>query len=99
HVVAVGGDFGGKGALMDIPICYQLAKASGRPVKMVMTYAEELQAGDPRHSSVIRIKSGVKKDGTLVAREAEVIFNSGAYAAFKPGDPLNLGGAPFTNGG
>ena len=98
HVVAVGGDFGGKGALMDIPICYQLAKASGRPVKMVMTYAEELQAGDPRHSSVIRIKSGVKKDGTLVAREAEVIFNSGAYAAFKPGDPPNLGGATFTNG-
>jgi CO/xanthine dehydrogenase Mo-binding subunit len=98
HVVAVGGDFGGKGALMDIPICYQLAKATGRPVKMVMTYAEELQAGDPRHASVIRIKSGVKKDGTLVAREAEVIFNSGAYASFKPGDPPNLGGATHTTG-
>ncbi len=98
HVVAVGGDFGGKGALMDIPICYQLAKASRRPVKMVMTYAEELTAGDPRHSSVIRIKSGVKRDGTLVAREAEVIFNSGAYASFKPGDVPNLGGATFTAG-
>jgi CO/xanthine dehydrogenase Mo-binding subunit len=98
HVVAVGGDFGGKGALMDIPICYQLAKASGRPVKMVMTYAEELQAGDPRHSSMIRIKSGVKRDGTLVAREAQVIFNSGAYASFKPGDPPNLGGATHTTG-
>jgi CO/xanthine dehydrogenase Mo-binding subunit len=98
HVVAVGGDFGGKGALMDIPICYQLAKASRRPVKMVMTYAEELQAGDPRHSSVMRIRSGVKKDGTIVARDTEVIFNSGAYAAFKPGDPPNLGGATHTNG-
>ena len=98
HVVAVGGDFGGKGALMDIPICYQLAKATRRPVKMVMSYAEELQAGDPRHSSIIRIKSGVKKDGTLVAREAEVIFNSGAYASFKPGDPPNLGGATHTTG-
>jgi CO/xanthine dehydrogenase Mo-binding subunit len=98
HVVAVGGDFGGKGALMDIPICYQLAKATWRPVKMVMTYAEELQAGDPRHSSLIRIKSGVRKDGTLVAREAEVIFNSGAYASFKPGDPPNLGGATHTTG-
>jgi CO/xanthine dehydrogenase Mo-binding subunit len=98
HVVAVGGDFGGKGALMDIPICYQLAKVTQRPVKMVMTYAEELQAGDPRHASVIRIKSGVKKDGTLVAREAEVIFNSGAYASFKPGDPPNLGGATHTTG-
>ena len=98
HVVAVGGDFGGKGALMDIPICYQLAKATRRPVKMIMTYAEELVAGDPRHSSVIKIKSGVKKDGTLTARETEVIFNSGAYASFKPGDPPNLGGATFTNG-
>lgn len=98
HVVAVGGDFGGKGALMDIPICYELAKVTRRPVKMVMTYAEELAAGDPRHSSVIKIKSGVKRDGTLTARETEVIFNSGAYASFKPGDPPNLGGATFTNG-
>lgn len=98
HVVAVGGDFGGKGSLMDTPICYHLAKSTGRPVKMVMTYAEELTAGDPRHASVIRIKSGVKKDGTLVAREAEVIFNSGAYASFKPGSPPNLGGATYTTG-
>ena len=98
HIVAVGGDFGGKGALMDIPICYELAKATRRPVKMIMTYAEELVAGDPRHSSVIKIKSGVKKDGTLTARETAVIFNSGAYASFKPGDPPNLGGATFTNG-
>jgi CO/xanthine dehydrogenase Mo-binding subunit len=98
HVVAVGGDFGGKGALMDIPICYELANATRSPVKMVMTYTEELVAGDPRHSSVIKIKSGVKKDGTLTARQTEVIFNSGAYASFKPGDPPNLGGATFTNG-
>ncbi len=98
HVVAVGGDFGGKGALMDIPICYELAKASRRPVKMIMTSAEELVAGDPRHSSIIRIKSGVKRNGTLIARDVEVIFNSGAYASFKPGDPPNLGGATYTTG-
>ena len=98
HIVTVGGDFGGKGALMDIPICYHLSKASRRPVKMVMTYEEELQAGDPRHASVIRIKSGVKRDGSLTARVVEVLFDSGAYAAFKPGDPPNLGGATFTNG-
>src|SRR5712692_3480018 len=98
HIVAVGGDFGGKGSLMDIPICYQLAKATGHPVKMVMTYAEELTAGDPRHPSLVRLKSGVKRDGTLVAREAEVIFNSGAYAAFKPGEIPNLGGATHATG-
>jgi carbon-monoxide dehydrogenase large subunit len=98
HVIAVGGDFGGKGSLMDIPLCYQLSKATGRPVKMVMTYAEELTAGDPRHPSLVRLKSGVKRDGTLVAREAEVIFNSGAYAAFKPGEIPNLGGATHATG-
>lgn len=98
HIVAVGGDFGGKGSLMDIPICYQLAKATGRPVKMVMSYAEELTAGDPRHPSLVRLKTGVKRDGTLVAREAEVIFNSGAYAAFKPGEIPNLGGATHATG-
>ncbi len=98
HIMAVGGDFGGKGSSMDIPICYQLAKATRRPVKIVMTYAEELAAGDPRHPSLVRLKSGVKKDGTLVAREAEVIFNSGAYAAFKPGEIPNLGGATHATG-
>ncbi|MGH7829833.1 MAG: xanthine dehydrogenase family protein molybdopterin-binding subunit, partial [Candidatus Binatia bacterium] len=98
HIVAVGGDFGGKGSLMDIPLCYQLAKVAGHPVKMVMTYAEELTAGDPRHPSVVRLKTGVKRDGTLVAREAEVIFNSGAYAAFKPGEIPNLGGATHATG-
>lgn len=98
HSVAVGGDFGGKGALMDIPICYELAKAARRPVKMIMTYHEELVAGDPRHASMIRIKSGVKKDGRIVAREADVIFNSGAYASFKPGEVPNLGGATHATG-
>lgn len=98
HVIAVGGDFGGKGSLMDIPLCYRLAKAAGRPVKMVMTYAEELMAGDPRHPSLVRLKTGVKRNGLIIAREAEVIFNSGAYAAFKPGEVPNLGGATHVTG-
>ena len=98
RIVAVGGDFGGKGSLMDLPVCYHLARSAGRPVKMIMSYAEELSAGDPRHPSVVRLRTGVKKDGTLVAREAEVIFNSGAYAAFKPGEIPNLGGATHAAG-
>lgn len=98
HIIAVGGDFGGKGSLMDLPLCYHLAKITRRPVKMIMSYAEELTAGDPRHPSVVRIKTGVKRDGRLIAREAEVIFNSGAYAAFKPGEVPNLGGATHATG-
>ncbi|MBI4525853.1 MAG: xanthine dehydrogenase family protein molybdopterin-binding subunit [Deltaproteobacteria bacterium] len=98
HVIAVGGDFGGKASLMDIPLCYFLAKASGRPVKMVMSFAEELTGGDPRHPSVVKLKTGFRKDGTLIAREAHVVFDSGAYAAFKPAEIVNLGGATYATG-
>ena len=80
----IGGDFGGKSSPMDVPLAYFAAKAVGRPVKMVMTYSEELQAANLRHPAIITIKSGVKNDGTLVARDAVVAFNSGAYTAFKP---------------
>ena len=77
----IGGEFGGKGSVMDEPVCYYLSLASGRPVRIMMTSAEELIAGYPRHESVITLKSGVLKDGTLVARQATVIFNAGAYAS------------------
>lgn len=90
---SVGGDFGGKGALMDVPLCYFLAKATGRPVKMIMNYAEELMAGNPRHASQITIKTGVKADGKIWARQVKAIFNSGAYGGFKPNAIVNLPGA------
>jgi CO/xanthine dehydrogenase Mo-binding subunit len=94
----VGGDFGGKGALMDIPLCYSLAQATGRPVKMIMSYAEELIAANPRHPATIIIKSGVKSDGRIWAREARAIFNSGAYGGFKPNVIVNLPGARMGGG-
>ena len=82
--VYIGGCFGGKGDFMDVPVCYLLSLKSGRPVKMVMDYAEEFVAGNPRHAAIIRVKSGVKKDGSLVAHQMEYVFDSGAYGAFKP---------------
>jgi CO/xanthine dehydrogenase Mo-binding subunit len=84
HPNHIGGDFGGKGGSMDIPVCYFLSLKSGRPVKMVMDYHEELLAANPRHSSIINAKTGVKKDGTIVAHHLELIFDSGAYGAMKP---------------
>ncbi|HEV8341579.1 MAG TPA: xanthine dehydrogenase family protein molybdopterin-binding subunit [Candidatus Binatia bacterium] len=84
HPCYIGGDFGGKGDFMDIPVAYFLSLKSGRPVKMVMDYDEEFTAGNPRHSSIIKVRTGVKKDGTLVAHHMEFIFDSGAYGAFKP---------------
>ncbi len=84
HPIHIGGDFGGKGGFMDVATCYFLSLKSGRPVKMVMDYSEELVAGNPRHPSIIKVKTGVKKDGTIVAHHLDFIFDSGAYASMKP---------------
>ena len=84
HPCSIGGDFGGKGSFMDVPLCYYLSLHSGRPVKMVMDYIQELMAANPRHPATMIIRSGVKSDGTLVARQARAVFDSGAYGAFKP---------------
>lgn len=98
NLTPIGGDFGGKGSVMDLPLAYHLARATGRPVKMVMRYAEELMAGNPRHPSVITLKTGVTRDGRIVARQAKALFNSGAYAAFKPAPTVHLGGASMGAG-
>ena len=84
HPCYVGGDFGGKGDGNDVALCYVLAKKSGRPVKLVVDYTEELTAGNPRHGAVIRVKTGVKKNGILIAQHVQFIFDSGAYGAYRP---------------
>lgn len=84
HPCFIGGCFGGKGDFMDVPVCYLLSLKSGRPVKMVMDYSEEFVAGNPRHAAIVRVKSGVTKDGRLIAHKMEHLFDSGAYGAFKP---------------
>jgi carbon-monoxide dehydrogenase large subunit len=84
HPSYIGGCFGGKGDFMDVPVCYLLSLRSGRPVKMVMDYAEEFVAGNPRHGAVIQVKTGVMKDGRLVAQRMDYVYDSGAYGAFKP---------------
>ncbi len=52
HPCYVGGDFGGKGDANEVALCYALAKRSGRPVKLLIDYNEELVAGNPRHGAV-----------------------------------------------
>ncbi|MCH7915721.1 MAG: xanthine dehydrogenase family protein molybdopterin-binding subunit, partial [Deltaproteobacteria bacterium] len=52
HPCYIGGDFGGKGDFMDVPVSYALSKRCGQPVKMVMDYDEEFIAGNPRHASI-----------------------------------------------
>lgn len=78
------GDFGGKGSLMDSVVCYHLAAQSSRPVKMVMTYTEDLLAGNPRHAATMMLKTGVDAEGRITARKAKLIFSCGAHGAFTP---------------
>ena len=89
--VVIGGDFGGKGSLMDTLLCYHLARAAGRPVKMAMNSFEELTAGNPRHSASITLRTGIDRDAKLLAIEAQVVFNAGAYAGFVPVPTLHGG--------
>jgi xanthine dehydrogenase molybdenum-binding subunit len=83
----IGGGFGGKNEVVDEVVCAALAIKTGKPVKMVMSREEEFYCSRTRHSSVSYLKTGVKKDGTLVAREMKTILNTGAYAS---GGPLVL---------
>ena len=88
HPVTIGGDFGGKGSPMNIPLGYYLNKAVGKPVRMIFDYTEEFMAANPRHRSTLTLRTGVKNDGTMVAHEARVVYDSGAYAGFKPAGHL-----------
>ncbi len=96
NFATIGGDFGGKGSPMEVPVCYYLALKSERPVKMVMDYMDEFMAANPRHASTLQVRTGVKRDGTMVAHHVRGIFDSGAYGAYKPG--VNLMGFSHAGG-
>jgi CO/xanthine dehydrogenase Mo-binding subunit len=89
HPVSTGGSFGGKQGAEDIILTYYLARAARRAVKFVETYQEELQDGQPRHSAVVVLRTGVKRDGTLWAWDARVYYNGGAYGARTPQNRMN----------
>lgn len=93
--ISVGGDFGGKGATLEEPLTCLLAMKSKRPVKHVFTANEEFTAAAPRHAGAMRFKTGVMRDGTIVAHEIDASFDGGAYGGVRPGP--QLGGA--THGG
>lgn len=92
HAVHVGADFGGKSGAGELPICYFLAKRAKRPVKIVLSHSEELAAMNPDHYTVVKVKTGVKRDGRITARSLQAIHGTGAYAGMKPGR-ASIGGA------
>src|SRR5256712_2268017 len=92
----IGGDFGAKGLSTDEFVLYHLAKATGRPVRAITRYADELTTTNPRHASRIRLRTGVDADGRIVAHESHALFDGGAYAAGKPTARLLVEGGVST---
>lgn len=81
----IGGGFGGKGGLKEETICIALAqKTQCRPVKISFNREEEFTSTITRHSSVVKMKTGVSKDGKILAREVKVVYDTGAYAEKGP---------------
>jgi len=75
----IGGGFGGKMLPTIEPAAVALAMKSQMPVQIVMSRGEEFHCANPRHSCHVRYKTGVKLDGTIVAREIEMAFGTGGY--------------------
>lgn len=84
----IGGDFGGKGLSIDEYACYFLARATGRPIKAVMSYLDEMQASNARHPAVIRLRTAVDRGGRFLAHQSDAVLDGGAYAAGKAGAAL-----------
>ncbi len=79
----VGGGYGGKTHARLEPVTALLARKAGRPVQWTLTREEVFLTGR-RYGAFVRMKTGFKRDGSLVAREVEVFYDLGAYALSGP---------------
>jgi CO/xanthine dehydrogenase Mo-binding subunit len=75
----IGGGFGGKTHVWMEPIALALSRKANRPVKVVMTREEVFKATGPTSSTSIDVKIGARKDGTIVAAEAVLRYQGGAF--------------------
>jgi len=81
-----GGGFGGKEEYPSIVAIHAalLARKAGRPVRLIYDRHEDLAATTKRHPGVITHRTAVKKDGTLLSQEIEIVLDGGAYCTLTP---------------
>jgi CO/xanthine dehydrogenase Mo-binding subunit len=81
-----GGGFGGKEEYPSIIAIHAalLAQRVGKPVRMIYDRHEDLAATTKRHPAIVRSRWGVKRDGSLVAQDIEVVMDGGAYSTLTP---------------
>jgi CO/xanthine dehydrogenase Mo-binding subunit len=84
-VPGVGGGFGGKLRVGVEHFAALLARKAGRAVKVMTTSEEELTAAYARQPAIVELKTGVSRDGRIIAREARLWFDTGAFAGSGPG--------------
>ena len=83
----IGGGFGGKISVYLEPVAAILSRETGRPVKIIMSRIEEFEGTGPTPASHIRVKMGATNDGRIVAAEADLMYEAGAF----PGSPVAAG--------
>jgi CO/xanthine dehydrogenase Mo-binding subunit len=83
----LGGGFGGKISLTQ-PLVGALSRIVGRPVKFIFTRHDDLLGATPSPQCYVDLKTGMKKDGSVTAIKAKVVYDSGAF----PGAPAVVGG-------
>ena len=81
----IGAGFGNKMEAHVQPAVVLLAIKAKRSVKLILSREEDFESVRARHPFRIRIKTGVKRDGTFVAREMELLLDGGAYGDDSPG--------------
>ncbi len=80
----VGGAFGGKESVRVSALCVALSRKAHRPVRITFTREEVIRATGPSCATESTIKIGVRRDGTMTAIQAHLVYDAGAY----PGAPL-----------
>jgi CO/xanthine dehydrogenase Mo-binding subunit len=78
----VGGNFGGKNEITTEPVVAMLSKKTGRPVKCTFTRPEEFYSSTTRHPIIMDYKTGVTKDGKILARKIRLVLDGGAYCSW-----------------
>ena len=82
----MGGGFGAKQDLFQSEfLCALLAQRTRRPVRLEYTREETFLGGRSRHPVKIRLEQGFRRDGSISARRARLVFDSGAYGSHGPG--------------
>jgi 4-hydroxybenzoyl-CoA reductase alpha subunit len=82
----VGGGFGGKSdGMAALDFCAALlSRKTGKPVKIVYSREEEFTAARRKHPVILTMKTGVRKDGTILARRCKAVLDGGAYCSLGP---------------